>query len=658
MNRAYYTDTIKSFNSKSVEEILGCLSDNNEFSLELTQKDSWKYQIVSLQKVLSQHSGSIYFEYAIPRMGKRIDVLLIINSIIFVLEYKVGEKEFPSHAIDQVWDYALDLKNFHETSHDKVIVPILVSTKAQHSAYTIDTTPETDRLLKPIKSNAESLKSIIDSALLLLDGEIAINSEDWEKGRYHPTPTIIEAAMALYNNHSVTDISRSDASAINLSQTSEEVSRIIKTSRDNSEKSICFVTGVPGAGKTLVGLNVATKHFDEKSELYSVFLSGNGPLVNILQEALARDKVKRAKDRGEKLKKGEARSEVKAFIQNVHHFRDEGLKDENPPIEHVALFDEAQRAWTLEQTSSFMRQKKGKPYFNQSEPEFLISCLDRHPDWAVVVCLVGGGQEINTGEAGISEWVEALERSFPDWKIHISNRLTDSEYNAENVLSKVRNRKNVNYSEALHLAVSMRSFRAENVSLLVKQILDINVSDAKETFNELKLRYPIAITRSFSKAKEWLKNKARGTERYGIVVSSQAQRLKPYAIDVKSPIDPIHWFLDGKEDVRSSYYLEDVATEFHVQGLELDWACVAWDGDLRYNPLGWVSKSFRGNKWQNINKDSRQLYLKNAYRVLLTRARQGMVIVIPEGNLEDPTRLPEFYNDTFEYLKSIGFEVL
>ena len=591
-------------------------------------------------------------------MGKRIDVLLIIKSIIFVLEYKVGEKEYHSYAIDQVWDYALDLKNFHETSHDKIIIPILVSTHAKSADISVCTTAITDNLLKPTKSNNESLLPVINSALLLFNENGMINSQEWEMGRYHPTPTIIEAAMALYNNHSVENISRSDASAINLSQTSEEVSKIIKDSKDRSEKAICFVTGVPGAGKTLVGLNVATKHIDKNSELYSVFLSGNGPLVNILQEALARDKVKRANEKGEKLKKGIARSEVKAFIQNVHHFRDDSLKDENAPIEHVALFDEAQRAWTLEQTTNFMRQKKGKPNFNQSEPEFLISCLDRHPDWAVVVCLVGGGQEINTGEAGISEWVEALERSFPDWKIYISNRLTDSEYNATEILEQIRNRRNVHYSENLHLAVSMRSFRAENVSLLVKQLLDLNVLSAKETFNELKNKYPIVITRDFSKAKTWLKSKARGSERYGIVVSSQAQRLKPYAIDVKSPIDPIHWFLDGKDDVRSSYYLEDVATEFHVQGLELDWACVAWDGDLRYGHLGWIYKSFVGKKWQNIKSEKRKLYLKNAYRVLLTRARQGMVIVIPEGDSEDPTRLPEYYNDTFDYLKNIGFEIL
>ncbi|MGQ7867804.1 DUF2075 domain-containing protein [Sunxiuqinia sp. sy24] len=659
MNRAYYSNSISSFLEDSSTEIIGVLTNSNEFSLEQTQREAWNVQITILKSYLKEYSGSIYFEYGIPRMGKRIDVLIIIRSIIFVLEFKVGEKEFHGYNIDQVWDYALDLKNFHETSHSRLIAPILIATNAKSSDLSISLSPKNDKVLTPIRSNVESLESIIKTTIDFFSDEEVIDVDKWESGRYYPTPTIIEAATALYNNHSVTDISRSDASAINLSQTSNAVSEIIGLSKERSEKAICFVTGVPGAGKTLVGLNVATNHFDKKSELYSVFLSGNGPLVKILQEALARDRVQRANGKGEKLKKGEARSEVKAFIQNVHHFRDESLQDMGkPPIEHVALFDEAQRAWTLEQTSSFMRQKKGRPNFDMSEPEFLISCLDRHPDWAVVVCLVGGGQEINTGEAGITEWIEALERSFPQWKIFISNRLTDSEYNADEILERIKNRPHVEYSESLHLAVSMRSFRAENVSLLIKQILDVKMDEAKLTRQQLNSKYPIAITRDLLKAKKWLKEKARGSERYGIVVSSQAQRLKPYAIDVKSPIDPVHWFLDGKEDVRSSYYLEDVATEFHVQGLELDWACVVWDGDFRYSPDGWIYKSFKGSKWQNINKSARRLYLKNAYRVLLTRARQGMVIVIPTGDPDDPTRLPEFYDDTFEYLKTIGFKVI
>lgn len=658
MNRAYYSATFKDFLDTSPEEIFQKIALKNEFPLEQTQKDAWLAEIVILKKVLPPHIGSIYFEYSIPRMGQRIDVVLLIGAIIFVLEFKIGEKEYNANAIDQVMDYALDLKNFHESSHERFIAPILIATKAKNIYSVVATTPQNDKLLLPIKSNAKLLGKIIKDVLSFSEGN-EIDPMQWEQGRYCPTPTIIEAAMALFNNHSVADIHRNDANDINLTQTSDAVSTIIRSSKENSRKSICFVTGVPGAGKTLVGLHIAATHIDKSNDLYSVFLSGNGPLVAILREALARDKVKREKAKGGKIKKGVAMSEVKTVIQNVHNFRDECLLDlTSAPIEHVALFDEAQRAWNLEQTSSFMSRKKNRHNFNQSEPEFLMSCLDRHKDWSVVVCLVGGGQEINTGEAGISEWILSLERSFADWDVYISNRLTDSEYGAGEILSKLASRRNVEYNESLHLAVSMRSFRAENVSLLVKQLLDQNKEAAKETFEKVKEKYPIVITRDLSKAKGWLKQQARGTERYGIVVSSQAERLRPHAIFVTSPMDPIHWFLDGKEDVRSSYYLEDVATEFDVQGLELDWVCVTWDADFRYNEKGWAHWSFVGTKWNHINKKERQNYLKNAYRVLLTRARQGMVIVVPRGDEEDPTRSPAYYDSTFEYLKEIGFTII
>ena len=658
MNRTYYDDSIKNFLNATSEEIMGKIVLKNQFSLEQTQKDAWLAEIIILKAVLLPYRGSIYFEYSIPRMGQRIDVIILIEAVIFILEFKIGEKEYSSNAMDQVMDYALDLKNFHESSHEQFIAPILIATKAKNIYTIVAATPQNDKLLLPIKSNIELLANVIKDVLNFSEGS-DINRTLWEQGRYCPTPTIIEAAMALYNNHSVENISRSDASAINLRQTSDAISSIIRSSKENSRKSICFVTGVPGAGKTLVGLHIATTHIDRSNDLYSVFLSGNGPLVAILREALTRDKVRREKEKGGKIKKGEAMSEVKMFIQNVHNFRDECLVDlTSAPIEHVALFDEAQRAWNLEQTSNFMSRKKNRHNFNQSEPEFLMSCLDRHNDWAVVVCLVGGGQEINTGEAGISEWIQSLERSFTDWDIYISDRLNDSEYRAEEILKKLESRPNVVYNESLHLAVSMRSFRAEHVSLLVKQMLDRNIDEAKITLEKVRANYPIVITRDLAKAKQWLKQQARGTERYGIVVSSQAERLKPHAIFIKSTMDPIHWFLDGKEDVRSSFYLEDVATEFHIQGLELDWVCVTWDADFRYTTNGWDNWSFVGSRWNQIRKEERKNYLKNAYRVLLTRARQGMVIVIPPGNIEDHTRPPKFYDSTFEYLKEIGFTVI
>lgn len=657
MKREYFSDSIANFLKTPTEEILGKLALSNDFSLIQTQRDAWVSEIKILHSVLVCYKGSIYFEYSIPRMGRRIDVLLIIGSVIFILEFKVGEHEFTQHAIDQVWDYALDLKNFHETSHEHTIAPILVATQARSPIQIVSATPHHDRLLAPILTDGSALGGVIEHVLHFSQGD-DVDRVIWENGRYHPTPTIIEAAMALYNNHSVVNITRSDASAINLSQTSRAVSDIICSAKLNAHKSICFVTGVPGAGKTLVGLDIATQHMNPSDDLYSVFLSGNGPLVKILCEALARDRVQRGMDEGKKPKIGVERSHVRAFIQNVHHFRDDCLQDDKPPVEHVAIFDEAQRAWNLEQTASFMNQKKGHPGFVLSEPEFLISCLDRHPDWAVIVCLLGGGQEINTGEAGISEWVDSITRSFPDWRIYISPRLTDSEYNAEKVLVDVKPCHHLTFIDELHLSVSMRSFRAEHVSQLVKQIIDLDGPAAKLTYNKVKDRYHIVITRDVTKAKNWLKSKARGSERYGIVVSSQAERLKPHAIDVKSPMDPIHWFLDGKDDVRSSYYLESVATEFHVQGLELDWACITWDADFRYSPKGWGHYSFSGNWWKNIHKEERKTYQKNAYRVLLTRARQGMVIVVPEGDGDDPTRNPEYYDATFDYLKDIGMMVI
>jgi hypothetical protein len=658
MIRAFYSDTITNFLNISIDEIVGKISLGNEFSLEQTQRDAWLEEINILKEVLLTYKGSIYFEYSIPRMGQRIDAVILIGPVIFVLEFKIGGKEYSSDALDQVMDYALDLKNFHETSHDQFIAPILIATKAKSTAYVIATTIQNDKLLFPVKSNAELLGEVIENVLSFSVGE-EIDLERWEKGRYCPTPTIIQSAIALYNNHSVEDISRSDASAINLSQTSNAISNLIRFSKENSNKSICFVTGVPGSGKTLVGLHIATMHFDKSNDLYSVFLSGNGPLVAILRESLARDKLIREKVKGNKIKKGQALSEVKLFIQNVHNFRDECLIDvDSPPIEHVALFDEAQRAWNLEQTSNFMSRKKNKKNFNISEPEFLISCLDRHSDWAVIVCLVGGGQEINTGEAGISEWIQSLNRSFPDWNIYISSRLSDSEYGAVKTLKKLESRPNVEYNDALHLSVSMRSFRAENVSLLVKQLLDLKIDDARNTLEKVRPKYPIVITRDIASAKQWLKQQARGSERYGIVVSSQAERLKPQSIFVKSPMNPIHWFLNGKDDVRSSYYLENVATEFHIQGLELDWVCVTWDADFRFTETGWEHWSFVGSRWNKIRKDARKNYLKNAYRVLLTRARQGMVIVVPHGNVEDHTRPPSFYDSTYKYLQEVGFKEL
>jgi hypothetical protein len=480
----------------------------------------------------------------------------------------------------------------------------------------------------------------------------------WAQAPYKPTPTIIEAARVLYAKHSVDTIARHDAGAVNLRITSLRIEVLVDEARKTNRKIICFVTGVPGAGKTLVGLNIATRRRDEGTPTHAVFLSGNGPLVAVLREALTRDELARRKVSGEKTKKAGVAKPVKAFIQNVHHFRDEALRDRRAPVDHVVIFDEAQRAWNERKTSTFMRQRKNQPDFKHSEPAFLLSYMDRHADWAVIVCLVGGGQEIHTGEAGIGEWLAAVKQWFPQWHLYISAQLTDSEYAAGKALDSLNERPNVRFEESLHLAVSMRSFRADDVSGFVKALLDCESLLAHESLTRLKDRFPVAMTRDLNKAREWIKSRARGTERYGLIASSKALRLKPYAIDVRVSVDPVHWFLNGPDDTRSSYYLEDCATEFQVQGLELDWTCVTWDGDLRFTDSAWSFHDFRGKAWQRIKSVDNQNYLRNAYRVLLTRARQGMVLFIPSGDPSDPTRLPEFYNSTFDYLARVGVPML
>lgn len=654
---AYYAEPITTFLSQSNVHILGELSRPGIFAITPSQSAAWEDEILILKDTLRDIEGHLCLEFDVPRIGSRIDAVVLSKGCIFVLEFKVGEEVFTREAVNQVWDYALDFKNFHRASHQAPIIPILICTEAKQGEVTLSK-PFADGVYEPICANPEGLPFLIKEALSRIDAS-SIDPEAWVCSPYQPTPTIIEAAQSLYSRHSVEAISRHDAGARNLAITSKRVEELIEQAARDSEKHIIFVTGVPGAGKTLVGLNVATKKRDEHQQTHAVFLSGNGPLVAVLREALTRDEVKRLKALQKKVRKGEVGQKVKSFIQNVHHFRDAALQSAEAPSDRVVIFDEAQRAWNKEMTSSFMARKKRRPNFNQSEPEFLISYLNRHDDWAVVICLVGGGQEINRGEAGIGGWLDAIQRSFPDWNVHVSPNLTDSEYAAGDALSHLSGVRTISKDPDLHLSVSMRSFRAENVSAFVKSVLDCETATAKEQLSLLRDRFPIVITRDLARAKDWIRSKARGSERFGLVASSGAERLRPHAVDVRFEINPIHWFLNGSADVRSSFYMEDPATEFQVQGLELDWVCMTWDADLRLSASRqWNYHSFRGDKWTNVHKSDTRQYLLNAYRVLLTRARQGMAIFVPPGDEADHTRNPAYYNHTFEFLKEIGLEVI
>lgn len=654
--RCWYKASIDEFLASDIKLIVGELVTNCDFTVLQNQKDTWLAQINILKPALAGLTGHVLLEFSIPRMGRRIDVVLLINAAVLVLEFKVGYDSFDASGRDQVWDYALDLKNFHEASHARSIVPILIATDAPATG-SMELQSDADHVYRPIVINKEQIRKAIDLAIQCISGP-RLDVGSWSCAPYHPTPTIIEAARSLYAQHSVDAIARYDAGAKNLRVTSSRIEELVVNARSSKSKIICFVTGVPGAGKTLVGLNVATHKRDAKEPTHAVFLSGNGPLVAVLREALTRDEFDRRKARGEKVRKGKVGESIKTFIQNVHHFRDDALRQTTPPIEHVVIFDEAQRAWNQRQTASFMKRKKNRPGFEHSEPEFLISFMDRHEDWAVIVCLVGGGQEINVGEAGIGAWLDAVNKSFPHWKMYISSNLTDTEYAAGKAIESVKQNSNVAFDDSLHLSVSMRSFRAENVSAFVKSLLDCDKAGAREIFKRFEDRYPIAVTRDLNRAKQWVRSHARGSERFGLVASSKAQRLKPHAIDIRVDVDPVHWFLNGKGDTRSSYYLEDTATEFQVQGLELDWTCVNWDGDLRFDGNGWSFHDFRGDRWCNVSNPDNQNYLRNAYRVLLTRARQGMVIFVPQGDINDPTRSSEYYDPIFAYLTDLGIPAI
>lgn len=688
--RFYYGSTIEEFVSLSNDEIIGRLAMASPHSDNPETKASWLEEIETLKSPLSKYCsrGSIFMEYNIPRMGRRADVILLIDGIIFVLEFKTLGSKFSYQASSQVWDYAIDLKNFQLKTFDRTLVPVVVVPGERDRNCNLKLVPSEDGVYEPTQVNDNKLSELIYDTLSAIAPYVGTDSDmQWARGGYEPTPTIIEAAVALYSGHSVEDITKHDG---DLEATMTEIKRIIETCRAKKEKAICFVTGVPGAGKTLIGLQTAIQQFNEGEK--AVYLSGNFPLVEVLQEALARDYVARGKadakatgDKSKKVTKEDARSKVKAFIQMVHHYRDlyfEGTKIEGEhivpipgyfeshadkafvPADHVAIFDEAQRAWTKSELARFMKEKKKIDHFPYSEPAYLISCMDRQEDWGVVVCLIGGGQEINKGEAGMLEWVRAINDFFTHWHVYLSDAINGREYAETPVKDMLTiEPSHIHVANALHLNVSMRSFRAEKVSNFVHQILELDKDGAQQTLMEL-ANYPIYLTRSLETAKDWLRSKTRGSERCGLLASSKAERLKAININVRYQPNFVHWFLAEDGDVRSSNALEDTLTEFKVQGLEIDWACVAWDADLRLDKSHskWSHHKLQGGeKWQNINVAANKLYQINAYRVLLTRARQGMIIVVPEGDNgvpPDTTRRPEWYDNTFNYLKEIGIPVI
>lgn len=703
--RCLYDNNFEGFLTESESSIFGKLNENYHGDAKTTTREAWREEISIMKGVLFSlvdEAGRVIFEYDIPRLGKRIDVVLLCRGIIFCIEFKVGESKKLEADVDQVLDYALDLSNFHKFSQDKVIVPILVPTNYVEPTNSIRRSGYDDKVINPLVTGKSGLLSLITAVLNKFPDESPVDV-NWIISPYAPTPTIIEAARSLYENHSVENITRHEADKVSTDRTIAYILNVINESKEQRKKSICFVTGVPGAGKTLVGLDVAIKQTyqggtEPVKDEGAVYLSGNGPLVAVLTEALAQDNYARCRENKEPKKLSDSRREVSKSIQMIHRYRDNMLqKIKNPvenseleidplkavkedeagyaEVEHVAIFDEAQRSWTHKRLAEYLKRggtygnKLKVPNFPYSEAAFLIWSLDQREDWATIICLVGGGQEINTGEAGISEWIAALNDRFTHWEVHISPKLTESEYAEGKVNELLKKNAHVVYSEDLHLSVSLRSYRAEKLSAFVHALLSFDPV-AAQLYNEIKDKYPIVLTRDMNKARKWIRSKVRGSERTGVLVTKESARFKPMAIHILPSGDEnaVHWFLEDKTDTRSSNYLEDAATEIQVQGLELDYTCLLWDADMRYEGNKWGFYRFNGQtQWNRLNSDTEshrelQKYMLNAYRVLLTRARAGMVICVPEGNpnktasgfWEDSTRLPEYYDGTYRYLKSVG----
>ncbi len=651
--KAYYYNGIPEFIHDDAKSIIGALVEHS-FAVEKEQTNAWENQVSELQSRLAAcgMEGDIIFEYDIIRLGKRIDVILLIRHMVFSLEFKNGKNIFTAQDAQQAEDYAIDIKNFHKESEDLYVCPILIATNAPSLQKEQSSGCYPDKQVFLQKENIETLIPKVDMISRLYGDDGEIDFEKWFNSPYYPTPTIIAAAVEAYSSHNLSEIAQSEAGQDNINACEAKINEITEYAEKNKKKCVCFVTGVPGAGKTLVGLDVVAKNLGRGAGNLSVYLSGNGPLVEVLREALKRS-VKTQKKLNH-----ETQAAINALIQSSYAFKKDNASHNNPTAENILIFDEAQRVWN----EAKMASKHDDPAMAVSEPHLLFSIMDRHQDWAVMICLVGLGQDIYDGEVGINEWFRCGIQDFKNWELYFSpdifSQVEDKNIDREMILGCER----CHEIKELHLKTSIRSFRSDKQCQFVDALLDNNPEQTKQVYDEILKKYPIYITRDYDKAKKWAKSQVRGSQRCGVLACSSAQRLKPEGIYVPTDIDVKNWFLAPSDDLRSSNMMEVVASEFKVQGLEIDWAVVCWDADLRKTKDGkdWEYYSFRGTKWNKRHKPEQKRYLLNSYRVLMTRARQGMVIFVPKGvDLEeDPTRNTEFYDAIYRYLRGCGIKEL
>lgn len=674
---AYFQAKLSHFLTCDPSHILGTLQDEyaaDGYSSQYSKQTiAWSTLIPKLQEQLKQlrqlrpsvSEWTILFEYPLYRLRRRIDIVVLAGPVVIVIECKVGGKEFTAADRRQVEEYALDLRDFHLFSRNRRIVPILWSTAA-NAVNRPDTYATGFDLLDEVALiGSEGLIASL-SALEFAAHTEHIVAEDWNQSPYAPVPGVIEAATHIFAGHDVRSIANADAD--NLGAASMRLLELITLAKKTNRRFLILVSGVPGAGKTLVGLNIVHDSVEAGIEPKGdiVYLSGNTPLVVVLREALARDEYSRSRQRPTTPNAENAtrtltniRRDVRTRIQHINDFLNEGYKSnpDAPPHEHVIVFDEAQRAWDA---------KQGQERFKRmaSEPELVLQLMGRHPDWCACICLIGGGQEINTGEDGVLGWGNALrkltQKEQTEWSVFAPpHAFLGGSSTGSASLGLLPSTICATSEPALQLTVPLRSYRSPRVSEWLNAVLAGDMETAAEIAKDLE-KYPIYVTRSVASAKQWLRSRGKGKRRYGLLASSGARRLRADGLGIllhASAGDEIaHWYLNEVGDIRSSFAMEVPANEYTCQGLELDFACICWGGDFLWDKRKkcWNHQSLSGNVWKQVKTAQRQRFIENSYRVLLTRAREGLIIWIPEGNDDDPTRPTGPMDQTATFLISCG----
>lgn len=662
--RTYYDSSIEDFVAcKHPEDIVEFLTESDEHSdsyqLHL-QKNAWANQVRILKKYLKDKKGYIIIEYVLSRLNMRIDVVLLMDNVIYSLEFKNNEVSFLDGDIDQASAYGYALKNFYEFNRDKYVVPILIATKAPDSECSKSADLGIDKLFSLIKTNENKMDQYIDQIRSKYGSEVICNEEEFNKfinSPFKPNPTIIQSARSIYMNNQVDEFFKFDAGEENLKITELTVEEIVKEAQTEKKKIICFVSGVPGAGKTLVGLDLAGKSRNgENNDLpASVFFSGNGPLINVLTEALGRDALRQHPEKYSS--KYKAVNDVKVFIQDLHALKQEIISSKHQVVEeNVLIFDEAQRVWDKEQLKTWL-EKKGadESFYGLSEADLLLNTF-KEKEWGVIVALVGLGQDIHNGENGLSVWFDSLLNTHNDWDIRLSkeifNQTADDLYD---YVESIMNCPRVVDCPGLYLKTCIRTPRARNLSDFSEALLNNEPEKAKKALEKF-TNYPICITRDLKNAEHFILNNKQRKERYGKLCSSNSKILRKNSHSFDN-IDNWHfanWMLDesGRD---SSNSLVFAASEFNIQGLEIDWSLLGWDMDMYYANGEWHEQKMLTPKRFIESTEIQKKHILNSYRVLLTRARKGMIIYIPKaGEYEDKYGVSQFFDTTYEYLKSCG----